>query len=163
MWENAYLSIKKPKASRALKRALDPSCKLLASLARLRFATSATFGLSTWIRTCQHTNSAPGTYKYHCHARQVKLSLALRWMRSCSGWKIPLTYWDTGWKRGALLPQNLIIKIPLTYYWQSECIAIDLTLIGLRRLTIQLMFSEVWLNKCIYQWRQKRVRQYSCQ
>ena len=48
MWENAYLSIKNPKASRALKRALDPSHKLLTSLAQLRFATSATFGLSTW-------------------------------------------------------------------------------------------------------------------
>ena len=60
MWENAYLSIKNPKASRALKRALDPGCNLLASLARLRFAMSATFGLRTWgppltkswIRTC---------------------------------------------------------------------------------------------------------------
>ena len=48
MWENAYLSIKNPKASRALKWALDPSHKLLTSLARLRFATSATFGLRTW-------------------------------------------------------------------------------------------------------------------
>ena len=48
MWENAYLSIKNPKASRALKWALDPGHKLLASLARLRFTTSATFGLSTW-------------------------------------------------------------------------------------------------------------------
>ena len=48
MWENAYLSIKNPKASRALKRALDPGRKLLASLAQLRFATSAIFGLSTW-------------------------------------------------------------------------------------------------------------------
>ena len=48
MWENAYLSIKNPKASRALKRALDPGCNLLASLARLRFAMSATFGLRAW-------------------------------------------------------------------------------------------------------------------
>ena len=48
MWENAYLGIKNPKASRALKRALDPGRKLLASLARLRFATPATFGLNTW-------------------------------------------------------------------------------------------------------------------
>ena len=48
MWENAYLSIKNPKASRALKQALDPGHKLLASLAQLCFATSATFGLSTW-------------------------------------------------------------------------------------------------------------------
>ena len=48
MWENAYLSIKNPKASRALKQALDPGRKLLASLAQLRFATSAIFGLSTW-------------------------------------------------------------------------------------------------------------------
>ena len=32
MWENAYLSIKNPKASRALKRAMDPGHNLLASL-----------------------------------------------------------------------------------------------------------------------------------
>ena len=46
--ENAYLSIKNPKASRALKRALDPGRRMLASLARLRFAMSATFGLRSW-------------------------------------------------------------------------------------------------------------------
>ena len=45
MCENAYLSIKNPKASRALKRALDPGHRMLASLAQLRFTTSATFGL----------------------------------------------------------------------------------------------------------------------
>ena len=44
MCENAYLSIKNPKASRALKRALDPGRILLTLLARFRFATSATFG-----------------------------------------------------------------------------------------------------------------------
>ena len=43
MWENAYLSIKNPKASRALKRALDPGHKLLAPLARLRFGYVANF------------------------------------------------------------------------------------------------------------------------
>ena len=48
MCENAYLSIKNPKPSRALKRALDPGCIMLASLARLRFAMSATFGLRSW-------------------------------------------------------------------------------------------------------------------
>ena len=48
MWENAYLSIKNPKASRALKWALDPSCKLFASLARLRFTTLGSFGLRIW-------------------------------------------------------------------------------------------------------------------
>ena len=48
MCENAYLSIKNPKASRALKRALDPGCRMLASLARLSFAMSATFGLRSW-------------------------------------------------------------------------------------------------------------------
>ena len=48
MWENAYLSIKNPKASRALKLALDPGCRMLASLAQLRFATSATFSLRSW-------------------------------------------------------------------------------------------------------------------
>ena len=45
MWENAYLSIKNPKASRARLRALDPGHRLLALLARLRFATLATFSL----------------------------------------------------------------------------------------------------------------------
>ena len=48
MWENAYLSIKNPKASKALKWALDPHHKLLTSFTRLYFATSATFGLRTW-------------------------------------------------------------------------------------------------------------------
>ena len=48
MCQNAYLSIKNPKASRALKWALDPSRRMLASLARLRFAMSATFGLRSW-------------------------------------------------------------------------------------------------------------------
>ena len=48
MCENAYLSIKNPKASRALMRALDPGRRMLASLAWLRFATSATFGLRSW-------------------------------------------------------------------------------------------------------------------
>ena len=48
MCENAYLSIKNPKASRALKWALDPHRRLLTSLAGLRFATSATFGLRSW-------------------------------------------------------------------------------------------------------------------
>ena len=41
MWENAYLSIKNPKASRALKRALDP-CRKIARFARataLRYVT----------------------------------------------------------------------------------------------------------------------------
>ena len=48
MCENAYLSIKNPKASRALKWALDPSCRMLASLVRLHFTTSATFCLRSW-------------------------------------------------------------------------------------------------------------------
>ena len=48
MCENAYLSIKNPKASRALKRALDPGRRMLTSLTRLRFATSATVGLRSW-------------------------------------------------------------------------------------------------------------------
>ena len=48
MCENAFLSIKNPKASRALKQALDPSRRMLALLARLRFAMSATFGLRSW-------------------------------------------------------------------------------------------------------------------
>ena len=48
MCENAYLSIKNPKASRALKRALNPGRRMLALLARLCFATSATFSLRSW-------------------------------------------------------------------------------------------------------------------
>ena len=47
MWDNAYLSIKNAKASGTLKQALDPGPKLLASLAQLQFATSATFVLRT--------------------------------------------------------------------------------------------------------------------
>ena len=69
MCENAYLSIKNPKASRALKRALDPGRRMLASLARLHFATSATFGLRSWgppltkywIRTCGPPYPAAGS------------------------------------------------------------------------------------------------------
>ena len=45
MCENAYLSIKNPKASRVLKRALDPGHRMLTLLLRLRFTMSATFGL----------------------------------------------------------------------------------------------------------------------
>ena len=48
MCENAYLSIKNPKASRALKQPLDTGRRMLASLARLRFAMSATFRLRSW-------------------------------------------------------------------------------------------------------------------
>ena len=48
MCENAYLSIKNPKASRALKQALNPGRRMLTSLVRLHFATSATFGLRSW-------------------------------------------------------------------------------------------------------------------
>ena len=48
MCENAYLSIKNPKASRALKWALDPGRRMLASLLRLRLAMSAAFGLRSW-------------------------------------------------------------------------------------------------------------------
>ena len=48
MCENAYLSIKNPKASRALKQALDPGHRLLALLTRLHFTTSATFSLRSW-------------------------------------------------------------------------------------------------------------------
>ena len=48
MGQNAYLSIKNPKAFRALKHAMDPSRKLLASLTQVCFATLATFGLRSW-------------------------------------------------------------------------------------------------------------------
>ena len=40
-WENAYVTVKNTRASRALRRALDPSQYWLALLARLCFATSA--------------------------------------------------------------------------------------------------------------------------
>ena len=48
MCENVYLSIKNPKASRAHLRALDPGHRLLTSLERLCFATSAIFSLRSW-------------------------------------------------------------------------------------------------------------------
>ena len=41
MCENAYLSIKNPEASRALKRALDPGHRMLASLRRQLSASEA--------------------------------------------------------------------------------------------------------------------------
>ena len=54
MCENAYLSIKNPKASRALKQALDPGRILLASLRRQLWAAEAGAPPLTksWIRTC---------------------------------------------------------------------------------------------------------------
>ena len=75
MCENAYLSIKNPKASRALKRALDPARRMLASLTQLRFATSATFGLrswgppltKSWIRTCYMTEFPKKNVLYASH------------------------------------------------------------------------------------------------
>ena len=82
MWENAYLSIKKPKASRARLRALDPGGRLLASLMQLHFATSATFGFrswglplnKSWIRTC-----LPTTFHElsHVDVRKWKLSASV--------------------------------------------------------------------------------------
>ena len=53
MCENAYLSIKNPKASRALKRALDPGHRMLASLCRQLSASEAGAPPLTksWIRT----------------------------------------------------------------------------------------------------------------
>ena len=60
MWENAYLSIKNPKASRALKRALDPAanCWLRSrdsTLLRRQLSASAPGApplTKSWIRTC---------------------------------------------------------------------------------------------------------------
>ena len=54
MCENAYLSIKNPKASRALKQALDPGRRMLASLRRQLSASEAGDPPLTksWIRTC---------------------------------------------------------------------------------------------------------------
>ena len=40
-WENAYMTVKNARASRALRRALDPGQYWLTLLARLRFTTSA--------------------------------------------------------------------------------------------------------------------------
>ena len=54
MWENAYLSIKYPKVSRALKQTPDPGYKWLA---QLHFATWATFGLTS----CPPPWSNPGS------------------------------------------------------------------------------------------------------
>ena len=48
MGECIYLSIKSPKASRALKQALDPGHKLPTLRAQLHFTMLATFDLRTW-------------------------------------------------------------------------------------------------------------------
>ena len=74
MCDNAYLSIKSPKASRVLQWALDPGCRLLTSIAQLRFTTSATFGLrswgppltKSWIRTCVVQYSQYTTFYFGC-------------------------------------------------------------------------------------------------
>ena len=53
MWENAYLSTKNPKSSRALKQAKDPGHKLLTSLHRQLSASELGPPLTkSWIRTC---------------------------------------------------------------------------------------------------------------
>ena len=86
MCENAYLSIKNPKASRALKRALDPGRRMLASLAQLRFATSATFGLrswgppltKSWIRTCTDKSRVPPEPSTHTLAHVFSISWVFR-------------------------------------------------------------------------------------
>ena len=91
MCENAYLSIKNPKASRALKRALDPGRRMLASLARLHFATSATFGLRSWgpplTKSWIHTwckNKINSAKKNYCHwglnLGPLVIHLMLTWM-----------------------------------------------------------------------------------
>ena len=59
MWECIF-GVKNPKASRALKQALDPGCRLLTSLTRLHFATLATFGLRSWGPPWPNPGSAPG-------------------------------------------------------------------------------------------------------
>ena len=53
MCENAYLSIKNPKAPRALKRALDPGRRMLTSLRQQLSASEARAPPLTksWIRT----------------------------------------------------------------------------------------------------------------
>ena len=92
MCENAYLSIKNPKASRALKRALDPGRRMLASLTWLHFAMSATFGLrswgppltKSWIRTCCLEGGVcpGGVCLGECLPR-----------RGCTIWPIPSCIW----------------------------------------------------------------------
>ena len=103
MWENAYLSIKNPKASRALKQALNPGCKLLASLTQLHFAMSATFGLRTWsplLDQILDPHLLPGGVsapKGFCS-----------WGVSVPGWRVsaPGVGWDVcSW--GCLLPQGV--------------------------------------------------------
>ena len=42
-WENAYLTVKNARASRVLRRALDPGRYMLTSLALQRYATSAIY------------------------------------------------------------------------------------------------------------------------
>ena len=85
MWENAYLSIKNPKASRARLRALDPGHKLLASLERLRFATSATFGLSTWGPPPRpNPGSAPA--RKHLFSGWASCTKSSNCSPNCKGW-----------------------------------------------------------------------------
>ena len=75
-WNNAYLTLKNTRASRALRRALDPGLYMLASLALRRFAPSANLGkkllgppplTKSGIRTCVDSTESPYWLNLECY------------------------------------------------------------------------------------------------
>ena len=92
---NAYFSTKNSKASRALKRALEPGHRLLASLARLRSTTSATFSLGSWGPPWPNPGSAPGTGTFRYQFLNVfTVSLLLKSRICCSKWRSATRLWN---------------------------------------------------------------------
>ena len=144
MWKNAYLSIKNLKASRALKHALDPHHKLLASLAWLRFATSATFGLRTWSPPWPNPGSAPdrrenGCKKQENRTRNNKQTLKL----FVAGAQISETK-QKQWKYTRIQSCSILSKPSL--YWQS--FALLLVLLG-HGLNPELYFYNTKEKDCL--------------
>ena len=101
-----YLSIKNPKASRALKRALDPGHKLLTSLLRLRFATLANFGLRTWGPPWPNPGSAPEVL-FVCDCIPLSVSFCRKYIFSKYRLALRVSYRKQKWS----LKLQLLIRL----------------------------------------------------
>ena len=120
MCENAYMSIKNPKASRALKWALDPGHRLLASLTQLHFATWATFSLrdwgspltKSWIRTCVNLCSwtLESVHKLVRILEYKLLSMSMRKESTSFVWS-----WYNAWNA-----QQILQKLPSVIFRASR-------------------------------------------
>ena len=88
MWENAYLSIKYPKVSRALKRALDNGYKWLV---QQHFITWATFSLTS----CPPPWSNPGSAPHLLVIFWTKTKVSTIFIITCISQKFQYTFFCT--------------------------------------------------------------------